>query len=325
MNQNNWKTEILDFHQRIGFTQISNAFISNIGVLGITPTEFTIISVIQMFAFQKDEAFPSLMTLANITGLNKDTIIVNLKSLEKKGFIKIIRTIGSNNSYKNNIYSFKPLLNKIEKLLLININKNTSENIKSVVGNSDQGSQKNRLGVVGNSDPNNKNINNNNNKNINTPQPPNENEKCEGELISNQNLKTLSKKYSEKEVDTAYQFLQHLIKQGKQIKDPLAFLFTLLKNKTYEDITEIETQRQQKEIEERKNKLKQRKQQEIDDYLDKKTEEIIEAMNTEEMGEKINEIKKTLQCKDELKDGLALLTLKANIRKDLEFQQINSS
>ena len=75
---------------------------------------------------------------------------------------------------------------------------------------------------------NNKSINNN----INTPLPPNENKKCEEELISNQNLKTLSKKYSKKEVDIAYQFLKHLIKQGKQIKDPLAFLFTLLKNKT---------------------------------------------------------------------------------------------
>jgi hypothetical protein len=185
--------------------------------------------------------------------------------------------------------------------------------------------------------------NKNKNKNIIPPIPPKsfkdekceremenfKDEKCEikgeGDLISNQNLKTLSKKYSDKEVNTAYQFLKHLIKQGKQIKDPLAFLFTLLKNKTYEDITEIEAQRQQKEIEEHKNKLQQRKQQEIDDYLDKKTEEIFEAMNPEEIDEKINKIKKTLQCKDELKDGLALLTLKAKIRKDLEFQKANTS
>lgn len=157
------------------------------------------------------------------------------------------------------------------------------------------------------------------------PLPPNENEKCEGELISNQNLKTLSKKYSEKEVNTAYQFLQHLIKQGKQIKDPLAFLFTLLKNKTYEDITEIELQEQQKENKERENKLQLRKQREIDDFLDKKTEEIFKTMSKEDVTEEINKIKKTLQCDEKLKDGLALLTLKANIRKDLEFQRANTS
>ena len=168
-------------------------------------------------------------------------------------------------------------------------------------------------------------------KDIIPPLPPKnfENEKYEikgeGDLISNQTLKALSEKYSVKEVETAYSFLKHLIKQGKQIKDPLAFLFTLLKNKTYEDITEIEAQRQQKENKERENKLQQHKQQEIDDYLDKKTEEVFEIMSKEEVSEKINEIKKTLKCDEKLKDGLALLTLKANIRKDLDFQRVNTS
>ena len=164
-------------------------------------------------------------------------------------------------------------------------------------------------------------------KDIIPPLPPKsfENEKCEGDLISNQNLKALGEKYSEKEVKTAYSFLKHLIKQGKQIKDPLAFLFTLLKNKTYEDITEIEAQRQKKENEERKSKLQLRKQRELDNFLDKKTEEIFENMSQEEVTEKVSEIKKTLECDEKLKDGLALLTLKAQIRKDLEFQRVNTS
>ena len=175
------------------------------------------------------------------------------------------------------------------------------------------------------------NKNKNKNKNIIPPLPPNnfENKKCEikgeGDLISNQNLKVLSEKYSEEEVETAYGFLKHLIKEGKQIKDPLAFLFTLLKNKTYEDITEIELQEQQKENKERENKLQLRKQREIDDFLDKKTEEIFKTMSKEDVTEEINKIKKTLQCDEKLKDGLALLTLKANIRKDLEFQRANTS
>jgi DNA-binding transcriptional regulator YhcF (GntR family) len=319
MDQNNWKDEILDFYQKLGFTQISNILIINIGKLGISGNEYLIISVIKMFAFQKDKSFPSLAKLMNITSLSKHTIIDTLKSLEKKGFLKIIKNLNSNNSYKSNTYSLKPLLEIIKK---ITINSIKNENI-GVVQNLHYGSAEIAPGVVQILHPNNKNINN---KNTNTPLPPNfENKKCEGELISNQNLKTLNKKYSEKEVDIAYQFLKYLIKQGKEIKDPLAFLFTLLKNKTYEDITEIEIQRQQKEIEERKNKSQQYKQQEFDDYLDKKTNDTFEAMGPDEINEKINEIKKTLQCSDQLKDGFAILQLKAKIRKDLESHLINSS
>ncbi len=179
------------------------------------------------------------------------------------------------------------------------------------------------------------NKNKNKDKDIIPPLPPvknknetnaSENNECEGdELISNQNLKTLSNKYPEKEVNTAYKFLKHLIKQGKEIKDPLAFLFTLLKNKTYEDITEIESKlelkQRQKEIEERKKY----KQKEFDDLLDKAADEKFTAMNPEEINEKVNEIKKTLQCNEELKNGLAVLKLKAEIRKNLEveYQSLN--
>jgi len=117
-----WKTEILDFHQKMGFTQIPNIFLSNIGKLGITGNEYLLFSMIKMFAFQKDEAFPSINKLIDVTGLTKHTIINTLKSLEKKGFIKIIRTKNSDNSYKSNTYSLKPLLEIIKQITISKIN-----------------------------------------------------------------------------------------------------------------------------------------------------------------------------------------------------------
>ncbi|MHB1663970.1 MAG: helix-turn-helix domain-containing protein [bacterium] len=308
------RTDILDFDKKYGFTQIPNVLIMNLRKLRISGNEFTLLTIIRRFAYQKDNSFPAIRTINKISGMSTSTIERLLSGLEKKRYLIIVRK-----SNLRNLYSFKPLNQLLEKLMFMEHSKDEDLNcdvskIDTCVSKIDT--------CVSKIDTEEEIYKNNN---TNTPLPPNENKKCEGELISNQNLKTLSKKYSEKEVDIAYQFLKHLIKQGKQIKDPLAFLFTLLKNKTYEDITEIETQRQQKEMEERKNKSQQYKQQELDDYLDIKADEIFETINPEEKSEKINEIKKTLQCNDQLKDGFAILQLKALIRKDLESHLINSS
>lgn len=305
------KIDILDFSKKVGFIAIPNVLFANLTKLNIRPYEYLILSALYFFAHQNDSAYPSIKTLQKLTGLSNLGIRNIFNSLEKKGYIVKTRrcTIKGNIS---NLYSFKPLNDILERILTEDL---ITKNNIPLCNDVTYPMQRRYIPLCNDVTPKKKYLEEEELR-IKPPLPPNK--KCEGEIISKQNLKTLSKKYSEKEVDIAYQFLKHLIKEGKQIKDPLAFLFTLLKNKTYEDITEIEAQRKQKEIEERKNKSQLRKQQEIDDYLDKKTDKIVEAMNPEEISEKLNEIKKTLQCRDELKPGLALLTLKANIRKDLE-------
>jgi predicted phage replisome organizer len=84
-------------------------------------------------------------------------------------------------------------------------------------------------------------------KDIDPPLAPHKNTEMRGgELISDNNLTKLSKKYKEKEINKAYQYLKYLKSKGKEIKDPIALLFTMLKNGTYADITEIENQQKKK-------------------------------------------------------------------------------
>lgn len=85
-------------------------------------------------------------------------------------------------------------------------------------------------------------------KDIDPPLAPKKNKEMrEGELISDENLKKLSQKYRDKEVDKAYQYLKYLKSKDKEIKDPIALLFTMLKNGTYADITEIKYQQKKED------------------------------------------------------------------------------
>jgi hypothetical protein len=83
---------------------------------------------------------------------------------------------------------------------------------------------------------------------IDPPLAPHKNTEMRGgELISDNNLTKLSRKYKEKEINKAYQYLKYLKSKGKEIKDPIALLFTMLKNGTYADIAEIENQQKKED------------------------------------------------------------------------------
>ncbi|MHB8292383.1 MAG: phage replisome organizer N-terminal domain-containing protein [bacterium] len=136
----------------------------------------------------------------------------------------------------------------------------------------------------------------------------------------------LISEFSENNVITAAKFIDYKISKGKDIKDPLGYLISALKNKTYQDISEIEIQQNQKENVEKEKKKQLQQQQKIDDFLDKQTEEKLKTIDENIKNQKINEIKKTLTCNEQIKDSIAFLTLKAKIRDDLKKQlQVNST
>ena len=115
----NYKNDAADLSRKFFFIT-PNVLIDKMGTLRITPTEFTLIMVITRHAFQKDSSWPSLRLIEQKTNLTRPTIIKNLKSLEKKGYIiKTSRKRDDNGQY-NNLYSFKPLNDILEKNILSN-------------------------------------------------------------------------------------------------------------------------------------------------------------------------------------------------------------
>ena len=289
MNKNNWKDEILDFYQKIGFTQISNIFLINIGKLGITGNEYLIISVIKMFAFQKDEAFPSLAKLINITSLSKHTIIDTLKSLEKKGFLKIIKNLNSNNLYKSNTYSLRPLLEIIEKITINSINKEDT-------------------GVVQNLHPNKKN--NNKNKIITYTQDAStkpalknvceENNKSNShtpslkvlELFKNEDENVLFKIGKQhKDAAIAGKYLDYQVKKGKiVVKNPCGLLIKTLKDGLYSDVDEIILEEKQKIANENQKIIAEIKKREKEEEAEKLVNEYIAKMPEDEKNNRIKKI-----------------------------------
>ena len=76
------------------------------------------------------QAYPSIQTLIEITGLNKKTILAAIDRLEKSGYFKVIRRAGSSNIYifddykKFEIFSYdfldtKELSSKAKSYLVI--------------------------------------------------------------------------------------------------------------------------------------------------------------------------------------------------------------
>jgi hypothetical protein len=333
MNKNNWKDEILDFYQKIGFTQISNIFLINIGKLGITGNEYLIISVIKMFAFQKDEAFPSLAKLINITSLSKHTIIDTLKSLEKKGFLKIIKNLNSNNLYKSNTYSLRPLLEIIEKITINSINKEDT----GVVQNLHYGSAEIAPGVVQNLHPNKKN--NNKNKIITYTQDAStkpalknvceENNKSNShtpslkvlELFKNEDENVLFKIGKQhKDAAIAGKYLDYQVKKGKiVVKNPCGLLIKTLKDGLYSDVDEIILEEKQKIANENQKIIAEIKKREKEEEAEKLVNEYIAKMPEDEKNNRIKKIIIENNYKDDdLGNIFVMLKLKAEVSNMLE-------
>ena len=117
------KTDILDFDKKYGFTQTPNILVANMAKLRISGNEFVILTIIRMFAHQKDNSFPSIRTLKKISGMAISTIERLLSGLEKKGYLIIVRKSNS-----KNLYSFKPLNELLEKIMFVEHNKSRDLN-----------------------------------------------------------------------------------------------------------------------------------------------------------------------------------------------------
>ncbi len=117
------KTDILDFDKKYGFTQTPNILVANMAKLRISGNEFVILTIIRMFAYQKDNSFPSIRTLKKISGMSISTIERLLSGLEKKGYLIIVRKSNS-----KNLYSFKPLNELLEKIMFVEHNKSRDLN-----------------------------------------------------------------------------------------------------------------------------------------------------------------------------------------------------
>ena len=141
------RTDILDFDKKYGFVQVPNVLVENLGKLGLSGNEFTFLVIIRMFARQKDCAFPSLKTLTKISGLSMQTVINVIKSLENKGYLVIKRS-----SHQNNLYSFKPLNDILEKII--------NNNLNGILKNFEYPTQKIRVSLLKKLESNNKHIKN---------------------------------------------------------------------------------------------------------------------------------------------------------------------
>ena len=117
------KTDILDFDKKYGFTQTPNILVVNMAKLRISGNEFVILTIIRMFAHQKNNSFPSIRTLKKISGMSISTIERLLSGLEKKGYLIIVRKSNS-----KNLYSFKPLNELLEKIMFVEHNKSRDLN-----------------------------------------------------------------------------------------------------------------------------------------------------------------------------------------------------
>ena len=117
------KTDILDFDKKYGFTQTPNILVMNMKKLGISGNEFAILTIIRMFAYQKDNSFPSIRTIKKISGMAISTVERMLLGLERKGYLVTKRS-----PRQNNLYSFKPLNDILEKVMFAEHNKSRGLN-----------------------------------------------------------------------------------------------------------------------------------------------------------------------------------------------------
>ena len=110
------KTDAADLSKKYFFI-VSNALIDHCKDLKINSVQLHLLLTIIRHAYQNDSAYPSIPTLQRKTGLSKPTIISNLKKLEERGYITYTRQFRNNKGKFNNLYSFRPLNDILDRLL----------------------------------------------------------------------------------------------------------------------------------------------------------------------------------------------------------------
>jgi len=109
--------ELLDLADKMGSFGIPNVLFTNLGKLNITPDEFIILSAFY-FAHQNGMAYPSLSILEKLTGISNSGIRKIFKSLITKSYIIKKERMRNRDGYMVNIYSFEPLNNILEGIIL---------------------------------------------------------------------------------------------------------------------------------------------------------------------------------------------------------------
>ncbi len=110
------KTDAADLSKKYFFI-ISNELIDHCKDLKINSVQLHLLLTVIRHAYQNDSAYPSIPTLNRKTGLSRPTIILNLRKLEEKGYIVKTRQFRDNKGQSNNLYSFKPLNNILDRLI----------------------------------------------------------------------------------------------------------------------------------------------------------------------------------------------------------------
>ena len=110
------KTDAADLSKKYFFI-ISNELIDHCRDLKINSVQLHLLLTVIRHAYQNDSAYPSIPTLIRKTGLSRPTIILNLRKLEEKGYIVKTHQFRDNKGKSNNLYSFKPLNNILDRLI----------------------------------------------------------------------------------------------------------------------------------------------------------------------------------------------------------------
>ena len=119
------KTDAADLSKKYFFI-VSNLLIDHCAELKINSVQLHLLLTIIRHAYQNDSAYPSIPTIQRKTGLSQPTIILNLRKLEEKGYITKTRQFRDNKGQSNNLYSFKPLNNILDRLI-------KGENIQNIL------------------------------------------------------------------------------------------------------------------------------------------------------------------------------------------------
>lgn len=105
-----WGIEILEE----GYTQIPNLITRYHRKIGLTPGEWSFISVLLTYKHDSKDPYPSAETLADTLDCSVKQIEKYISSLKSKDLIKVYRTKSKKTGkYGNNIYNFKPLIDAI--------------------------------------------------------------------------------------------------------------------------------------------------------------------------------------------------------------------
>jgi len=101
-----------------GFTAIPNILLRAQSRLGLTTTQFNILTQLLSYYFDPSKPpFPSKRELANRIKITPQTLRINIKALEDAGFLIREQRKTSSGDFGSNTYHLTGLVNKLKKLV----------------------------------------------------------------------------------------------------------------------------------------------------------------------------------------------------------------